>query len=573
MSYSLSTSFAYAPDVVDFDAMNITETFPEASSFSFEMSGSYNHSYSDSISGIPAAQQALWDDGQLSFHHTINSSRVFGHSSALSSLNNSANNSMSIGHPPSRHLLAPPPQFHHRSLAQHHSSPLKGEYPYTDSENVSEGNSSHPYDEFEESSLQNSWIDYTKDQNGLMLLNDKEHQDEQHLLFLQDIGSSANVSHGDSISLFAKLADESNLSCDLFKEELDIDETRDQSRLQEQLAGSSDNPPLRTNTPGSLNNNGKAIGNEIFDKEFLASLKAPLVQHPPPPLPSSNRNILDGLHVIPAPSFDDQDTRKLTQSNSEQKGGNEEYKRALKDFQDSLKVADPIKTPHKFAPLPLPIFWNEPKIRPRGLPSFNLADYKDKAKTSVTAKSTNPLVNAVASADKQESYSSSPTTTYSVPDSSNPSAFSSAGEFLPTDIKSKTSPTPKTPTASSYLDNTNNSQYDREVGAQQQKQTSSPTTERTKKSTISNPHLAFDPTIPPPERADESKSTKGRSTLQQMTKNNVQQDDLEDEDLGTVRRSAPPSTGSERQGSISGASAPAMSPRIPVTRKRPSLRQ
>jgi len=62
-------------------------------------------------------------------------------------------------------------------------------------------------DDFDESSIHNGWVDETKDHNGLMLLNDKDHQDEQHLLFLQDIGSAANISRGDSISLFAKLAD------------------------------------------------------------------------------------------------------------------------------------------------------------------------------------------------------------------------------------------------------------------------------------------------------------------------------------------------------------------------------
>ncbi|KAF9550213.1 hypothetical protein EC957_001119 [Mortierella hygrophila] len=88
MNYTLSSSFNYTPDVVDFEAMNITDMFPEQSSFSFDMS----NSYSDSISGIPLAQQALWDDGQLTLP---NSSRVFNSSSLSSSVNSSIN----YGHP------------------------------------------------------------------------------------------------------------------------------------------------------------------------------------------------------------------------------------------------------------------------------------------------------------------------------------------------------------------------------------------------------------------------------------------------------------------------------------------
>ncbi|KAF8985697.1 hypothetical protein BGZ46_002442 [Entomortierella lignicola] len=563
MAYTLSTSFTYAPDVVDFDAMNITETFPEASSFSFEMSGSYNHSYSDSISGIPLAQQALWDDGQLSMHHTINSSRVFGNSSGLSSLNNSANNSMSLGQPSSRHLLAPPSQFgHHRLTAQHHSSPLKGEYPYSDNDDGSEVNSNQHFDEYEESSLQNSWVEDTRDQNGIMLLNDKEHQDEQHLLFLQDM---ANLSHGDSISLFAKLADE----------ELDVDETRDQSRLQlEQISSSYDNPPFRNGTSNNLNNNGRAIGNEIFDKEFRASLmilKTPLVQQPPPPLESSSkRNILDELHTIPTPNFEDQDIRKQPHNGSGQKGGNEAYKQALKSFRDSLMIADPIRTPHKFAPQPLPILWNEPKIRAKGLPSFNLDDYKDKAKATLVTKGTNPLLNAVTNANKRDSYSSSPTTTHSVPNSSQSSPLSSAGASPPSDIKSKVTSTPNAPTGATYknssIDNLSN---DGDNGAQQQqlKQSILPASMRPKKPTVSNPHLAFDPTVAPSDRVEETKSAKNtlerRSNLQQVVTSKIQQDVSEEEDSGTIRRSI---TGIGSLGVASG-------PKGPAVRKRRSLHQ
>ncbi|KAI7832466.1 hypothetical protein BC939DRAFT_104629 [Gamsiella multidivaricata] len=207
MSYTISTSFTYAPDVVDLEAMNITETFPEASSFDFDISESYNHSYSDSISGIPLAQQALWDDGQLSVPQTVNSTRIYPTPSALSSLNSSANNSMNYGHPSSRHLLAPPQLGHHqRTTLQLQRSPLKDNIGYSDSDIANLSNSSHhSFDEHEESSLHNGWVDETRDHNGIMLLSDKEHQDEQHLLFLQDIG--ANLSRGDSISLFAKLAD------------------------------------------------------------------------------------------------------------------------------------------------------------------------------------------------------------------------------------------------------------------------------------------------------------------------------------------------------------------------------
>ncbi|KAF9433293.1 hypothetical protein BGZ76_009633, partial [Entomortierella beljakovae] len=570
MSYTISSSFTYAPDVVDFDAMNITETFPEASSFSFELSNSYNQSYSDSISGIPLAQQALWDDGQLSMHHTINSSRVFGHSSAMSSLNNSANNSMISSQPPSRHHLVPPPQYgHHRSLAQHQSSPLKGEYPYSDNENGSEDNTGHQFDEYEESSLQNSWVDDTRDQNGIMLLNDKEHQDEQHLLFLQDI-ASANLSRGDSISLFANLADESDLSCDLFKEELDANDTRDHSRLQiEQFPGSSDNPPLQITTSGDFNNNGRAIENEIFDKEFMASLKTPLVQNPPPPLPSaSSKNILDGLHTVGTPKLTDEDVRQQMNVNPEAKRGNEAYQNALKSFYDSLKVADPIKTPHKFAPQPLPILWNEPKIRQKGLPTFNLADYRDQAKAVLATKGVPSFVNGISSLNMRDSYSSSPTTTHSIPDSSQSSPLSSAGASPPSDANPKMSHSLKTPTIGTY----NNFE-------EQQKQTLSPNSVRSKRQpSISNPHLAFDPTIPPSERAEESKSLKGtlerRPMLQQPVRSKAQQSDPEDNDLGTIRRSIPQSTGVERTESTNESPGIGMSGlRGPIVRKRRSLHQ
>src|SRR5690554_5387398 len=199
-SHTMSSSFNYAPEVVDLDAMNITEMFPEASSFSFDMS-SFNHSYTDSISGVPLAQQALWDDGQLSLPPTVNSSRIIGQS-ALSSLNNSANNSFSHG-PLSRHLapsshhLRPPSLLKHQ---QYFGSPLGGAEAGHDLDQSQ-------YDEYNESSLQHGWVDETRDQNGIMLLNDKDRQDEQQLLSLQDIGAAGEISRGKSISLFTALAE------------------------------------------------------------------------------------------------------------------------------------------------------------------------------------------------------------------------------------------------------------------------------------------------------------------------------------------------------------------------------
>lgn len=219
MSYLLSTSFHYTSDVVDLDAMNITETFPDGNSFEIDMSvndmsANYSHSYSDSISGIPLAQQALWDDGQLTIPQTVNSSRILTGPSALSSLNNSANNSINYGNPSTRHLLVPPPQFGRHLNHHHQGSPLKA-HPELSEEGTTSGGT-HSFDEYDQSSIHNGWVDETKDHNGIMLLNDKEHQDEQHLLFLQDIGATANLSRGDSISLFAKLADGNVIIATLF---------------------------------------------------------------------------------------------------------------------------------------------------------------------------------------------------------------------------------------------------------------------------------------------------------------------------------------------------------------------
>jgi hypothetical protein len=216
MNYTLSSSFNYTPDVVDFEAMNITDMFPEQSSFSFDLS----NSYSDSISGIPLAQQALWDDGQLTLP---NSSRVFNSSSLSSSVNSSIN----YGHPQqqqqqqqSQHLRVPSSSHHgrhhpHPLSQQYQGSPLRGDDGYLggsqDDEDDGGGYDVHG----DESSGHLAWMDDTKDQQGMMLhYNDQERRDEQHLQFLQDIGAGS-LSRGDSISLFDELND-GKLLCFLF---------------------------------------------------------------------------------------------------------------------------------------------------------------------------------------------------------------------------------------------------------------------------------------------------------------------------------------------------------------------
>lgn len=196
MNYTLSSSFNYTPDVVDFEAMNITDMFPEQSSFSFDMS----NSYSDSISGIPLAQQALWDDGQLTLP---NSSRVFNSSSLSSSVNSSIN----YGHPQQQqqfqHLRVPTSSSHH---GRHHLQPHPLSQQYQGGSQDDEDDGGHDF-HGDESSGHLAWMDDTKDQQGIMLhYNDKERRDEQHLQFLQDIGAGS-VSRGDSISLFDELND------------------------------------------------------------------------------------------------------------------------------------------------------------------------------------------------------------------------------------------------------------------------------------------------------------------------------------------------------------------------------
>ncbi|KAF9954083.1 hypothetical protein BGZ72_004914 [Mortierella alpina] len=611
-----SSSFHYTPEVVDLEAMNITEMFPEASSFSFDMSSSYNHSYSDSISGVPLAQQALWDDGQLSLSATVNSSRVFAHSSALSSLNNSANNSINHGQPSSRHLLVPPSHHGHHPNPHHHhhlhpqqqqyhyqGSPLKGDDGHMGHEG--EQDQSH-YDEYDESSLQHGWIDETRDQNGILLLNDKEHQDEQHLMFLQDIGATANLSRGDSISLFAKLADESDLSCDLFKEEIDADETRDQSKLQFEYGSSK--PGLRVNT---------GDGNAIFDQEFLASLRTPLFPQAPPPLESATkRSFFEGLHTISAQSAVDDNVdipnknsqHSRTEGSTASQGKNEVYQQALKSFFDSLKIADPIKTPHKFAPQPLPILWNEPKIRSKALPSFDLADYKAQAQSTTTtpsirtiSKSTfsNPTMHTASATvaktlqDKLGSLSSSPTNTHSVHTSARSSPMSSLSTTPPTGINTgaltitSTLTTPRAPTGRASPSDSDHYLVDNGSDSHQPKVDLSPTSARERakrRPTINNPHLAFDPTIPPTEKAAddmqaESRSAKGtmerRSTLQQPFRNQANSKEQDDNGLETLMDPRPSPGLGERQGSVSGMPSATMPSGLkgPVIRKRRSLHQ
>ncbi|KAG0378267.1 hypothetical protein BGX24_004287, partial [Mortierella sp. AD032] len=635
MSYTLSSSFNYTPDVVDLEAMNITDMFPEQSSFSFDMS----NSYSDSISGIPLAQQALWDDGQLTLP---NSSRVFNSSSLSSSVNSSIN----YGHPQqqqqltqSQHLRVPSTSSHHgrhhhphplSQQQQYQGSPLRGDDGYLGGNQIDED------DEFgggydvhgDESSGHLGWMDDTKDQQGMMLhYNDQERRDEQHLQFLQDIGAGS-LSRGDSISLFDDMNDASELSCDLFKEQINIDETRDQSRL----------PFEHTLNPHSqYNSAGGQLENEIFDREFMASLKAPPTSLSPMEssimsnlnnnIRRNPNNILDGLHSIPAPVLDHDDSIHLGQrkhgnryDGSERSGTGETYQRALKSFFDSLKVADPIKTPHKFAPQPLPILWNEPKIRSKNLPTFNLADYKDAAKATMplgtptslapfkSATTTTTMTGAFKSTtmsaatglsnrlngNNRDSFSSSPTNTHSMPNSAHSSPLSSISTSPPTAGARSKMPLAnlKTPTSATYTSKLTpypptQSPQDREpelASPQQQQQQLSPTQSEQRvrskrRSTILNPHLAFDPTIPPADRAatEELKTPttprgtlERRSTLQQAVLpkfSAASEDPKSDEEAGTNGQL-------QQQGTLNRAGSTLMSGlRGPVIRKRRSLHQ
>ncbi|KAF9905082.1 hypothetical protein EC991_002035 [Linnemannia zychae] len=626
MSYTLSSSFNYTPDVVDFEAMNITDMFPEQSSFSFDMS----NSYSDSISGIPLAQQALWDDGQLTLP---NSSRVFNSSSLSSSVNSSIN----YGHPQqqqqSQHLRVPSSssslhgRHHHphplSQQQQYQGSPLRGDDGYLGGSQDGDDNEHNSgYDVYgDESSGHLGWMDDTKDQQGIMLhYNDQERRDEQHLQFLQDIGAGS-LSRGDSISLFDDMNDASELSCDLFKEQLNIDETRDQSRLPFEHTL---NPHLH------YNNAGGQLENEIFDREFMASLKAPPTSFTPMESSDINNriqrnpnNILDGLHSIPAPVLDHDESIHIGQrkqgsryDGSERSGTGETYQRALKSFFDSLKVADPIKTPHKFAPQPLPILWNEPKIRSKNLPTFNLADYKDAAKATMplvaptslpplkpatiatttgafksTPTSTTTGLSNRLNGNNRDSFSSSPTNSHSMPNSAHSSPLSSISTSPPTAGTHSRMPItdPKTPTATIYTSkltyppSQQPQDREQELSSPQQQQQLSPTqgeqrVRSKRRSTILNPHLAFDPTIPPAERtASEELKTpttprgtlERRSTLQQAIRPKIlaaSEDPKSDEESGT--------SGQPQQGALNRPGSTMMSAlRGPVVRKRRSLHQ
>ncbi|KAF9931994.1 hypothetical protein FBU30_009173 [Linnemannia zychae] len=630
MSHTLSSSFNYTPDVVDFEAMNITDMFPEQSSFSFDMS----NSYSDSISGIPLAQQALWDDGQLTLP---NSSRVF----TSSSLSSSVNSSINYGHPQqyqqhSQHLRVPSHHGRHHQphplsqQQQYQGSPLKGDNGYL-------GSSQDDEDDIhvDESSGQLGWIDDTKDQQGIILhYNDQERREEQHLQFLQDIGAGS-ISRGDSISFFDELNDASELSCDLFKEQINIDETRDQLRL----------PFEHTlNTHSQFNDVGGQLENEIFDREFMASLNT----HLPPstsfsPMGSTAidnntrrnpNNILDGLHNISPPTLDHDDSIRLDSrkhsnryDGSERSGTGETYQRALKSFFDSLKVADPIKTPHKFAPQPLPILWNEPKIRSKNLPSFNLADYKDHAKATTipntsSATSFSPKLTTTAApanvADRaisglsnrlignnntnRDSFSSSPTNTHSMPNSAHSSPLSSISTSPPTaGLRSKAVLSdPKTPTATTYTSKPTHSSsqspqqlsQDKELEAPQhqllsiadeQQQPPQQRVHSKRRSTIVNPHLAFDPTISPAERAaEEAKAPtpprgtlERRPVLQQTAQSKVSaiaaEDSKSDEEIGLNGQQQQPQ---QQRNTLGRSGSTVMSGlRGPAIRKRRSLHQ
>lgn len=394
------------------------------------------------------------------------------------------------------------------------------------------------------------------------------------------------------------------MSCDLFKEEIDADETRDQSKLQFEYGSSK--PQLRVNT---------GDGNAIFDKEFLASLRTPLFPQAPPPLESATKqNFFEGLHTIPAQNIEDYNVdtphkdgqHSRAEGSVDRQGKNDVYQQALKSFFDSLKIADPIKTPHKFAPQPLPILWNEPKIRSKALPSFDLADYKalgQSTTTTATARSIpktispNPSAPATAATttlqEKLGSLSSSPTNTHSIHTSARSSPMSSLSTTPPTGIKMgtpsilSTLSTPRAPTGRVSPSDSDYGPLGNESESGQSKLDLSPTSARDRakrRPTISNPHLAFDPTIPPSERAAEdtraeSKSAKGtmerRSTLQQPLRTRANTNEQDDNDPETVMDPRPNPVLGGRQGSVSGMSSSTMPSGLkgPVIRKRRSLHQ
>ncbi|KAG0054488.1 hypothetical protein BGZ83_011175 [Gryganskiella cystojenkinii] len=602
----MSSSFNYTTtDVVDFEAMNITEMFPEgSSSFSFDMSSNYNHSYSDSISGIPLSQQQLWEDGQLSLQPMSNdTSRVFNNLSPLSSLNNSIN----LGHHHSRqttggsNLTVPSSSHLHFGGRQH---PLSQQQSYQSSESGSGSggeNNYNDYDEGDESSLQQGWVDDTRDQNGIMLLNDKAHMDEQHLLFLQDIGG-ASLSRGEnSLSLFAHLEDDGELSCDLFNEKLDIMDTSGGLNNT-----SLDRSPLRIDT--SNNNRRSGLENEIFDQEFMAALKTPLFPQPPPPLESAKKkNFFEGLHTIvdpPAPKSEtdtkitdshqqDQQQEQRSENDEERpRHGSEAYQTALKSFLDSLKVADPIKTPHKFAPQPLPILWNEPKIRSKIFPDFKLADYKDKAKTLPPIRLSGTGAGGGGSAaahlfanhqnvhQKFGSLSSSPTNTHSNPVSAQSSPMSSISTSPPTGIDprllatSDEPPTPTTPTANSlgYLQRRAQQQEQQPSSSSSMRPELTLTADRFKRlSTIQNSHLAFDPTKEPESSRDNNNTVERRQSI--LREPRVRTETTASGTVVVRRMSSPIEPEDNLQGTVGPSGGGVSGLRGPVVRKRRSLHQ
>ncbi|KAF9970987.1 hypothetical protein BGZ73_006123 [Actinomortierella ambigua] len=441
-------SFNYTADVVDVDTLNLAETaFPaDASSFSFELGD--DHHFSESFGGVPLQQQQLWDDGQLTL--PSNTSKLFYN--AHSSAENSANNSLSLQHsqaPLQQHQLSHPhlPQHlqphsrsgsnnHHHFHQQHQTghqflgSPLKFQQ-QEDGHDLDLGQPGQGWQPSPSSTLSAPNIP-----PEITLSSDNDLEDDQRLLLLSNIGSGKK---GDSISLFAKLGDESDLSYDLFKEELDADETRDVSRfifdqsmmdptsgnvsslgptVRHGLGGgveslfdqqfpasvsgnhslTEDHTPLSTSQYGvstPLLSTGADLDYEEFDKDFLSMLRSktttqqstPIAALAPPPslmVTSPSSEQLDGLSMPmlggatgldSRPQLSEAAKRILEEkANSRPKTKvNEEYQAALKSFRDSLRIADPVRTPHKFGPQPLPILWNAPKLRSRVLPDLNLA--------------------------------------------------------------------------------------------------------------------------------------------------------------------------------------------------------
>ncbi|KAG0222811.1 hypothetical protein BGW42_006318, partial [Actinomortierella wolfii] len=228
----------------------------------------------------------------------------------------------------------------------------------------------------------------------------------------------------------------SDLSYDLFKEELDADETKDASRFifdQSMIDPASGNvsslgPAVRhgmgggveslfdqqfpanisgnhslteDQSPLSLSQHGQStpllstgadLDYEEIDKDFLSMLRSktttqqstPIAALAPPPSlmvtsPTSERldslaSPMLGSGLDGRPPLSEAAMRILEEkARSRPKTKvNEEYQAALKSFRESLRIADPVRTPHKFGPQPLPILWNAPKLRTRVLPDLNL---------------------------------------------------------------------------------------------------------------------------------------------------------------------------------------------------------